>query len=928
MVAMKKILTSLLLLFIVSAMLFSIVKIEPAHAISTVETSGWTNSVWYNFQKKTFWIQSTSRWWAFYYNHAYNFGWRTSTDGSSWSSFTILFADNDALDFWYDNTTDKICVALPDDTVGVYYRQGTPNSSGLITWDSDWVLVCSDDPCMPRMLKDSDGYPWISYFDTDNYELNVVKASTTSGSSWGTPTTLWTSGMYYQPTIIVPLMEGKLLAIGSKTASPLESRLYNGSLWESAVTTSFYPHDEDRLDAVADGDNVHLAFLNATSLDIVYAKYVYGSGWGSVETVQASTISLLHPSITLMSADRVRVFFFEDTYSIKYRDRISGSWEDAVYISQGESGVYCMSSSYMAFSGKFSVLWNSGFPTADDVMFEGMFEALTFQVQVTSSPEINADYTINGTSHQTPHDETDLDAGSYNFTVTTINKTVSGVDYDFEHWLINGATEDTDLSILLSVSADSTLSIHYQTVNHFNVSFNSEPSGLFSVHFSAEGSWHWSPQSLTLHQGLQSFLIESGSLIRIVNDTWIYGFDHWSITNTTGTFNSTGSSVNYNLQENSSVIMAYTTIRIQVAASPALPVYFSSEYYGSNYSVPKTLNWNSGSHTFTALTYTYSPNTTYLYTFDHWLVNGTDQYGSLGITLSFTADTNLTIVYVGSTLTPPYPYIYVSGALNATWYFRSDTWTVHSILGYKLQTVNTATPAFDERIDAATKNVSYGVRVWALDLFGNQRELTSGTPAAIATKTTEGSEMMLAYWTCPAYGSMIDSIKVNLYQQFNDEGWSLRRIYVTGSDLLIRLPSASWTFHYYVNRTVGSTYSTFGFGSYTTYNSRIDLPYYKASPWDLALARLWQRNFVGFLFAPWTYWFGDLFWSIILFGCIIMAWMRTGSFKPVLALLWIIGGSGSILWALIPASALHVAVLMLALAMAITLFRLIYGRRT
>jgi len=460
------------------------------------------------------------------------------------------------------------------------------------------------------------------------------------------------------------------------------------------------------------------------------------------------------------------------------------------------------------------------------------------------------------------------------------------------------------------------------------VRFRAEPSGLFSVHFGAGGSWYWSPQDLNLAVGSQTFTIESGSLIRIVNDTWIYGFDHWSITNTTGTFNSTGSSVDYNLQEDTNITMAYTTIRIQVTASPALPVYFSSEYYGSNYSAPQTLNWNSGSHTFTALNPTYSPNSSYIYTFDHWLVNGTDQYGSLGITLTFTADTNLTIAYVGSTVTPSYPYTYVSGALNATWYFRSDTWTVHSILGYKLQTVNTATPAFDERIDAATKNVSYGVRVWALDLFGNQYELTSGSPAAVATKITEGSEMMLAYWTCPAYSSMIDSIKINLYQQFNDEGWSLRRIYVTGSDLLIRLPSASWTFHYYVNRTVGSTYSTFGFGSYTTYNSRIDLQYYKASPWDVALARLWQRNFVGFLFTPWTYWFGDLFWSIILFGCIIMAWMRTGSFKPVLALLWIIGGSGSILWALIPATALHIAVLMLALAMAITLFRLIYGRRT
>lgn len=554
----------------------------------------------------------------------------------------------------------------------------------------------------------------------------------------------------------------------------------------------------------------------------------------------------------------------------------------------------------------------------------------TFTVQVTSSPEINADYTINGTSHQTPHDETGLDAGSYNFTVTTINKTISGVDYDFEHWLINGVTEDGNVSILLSVSADSTLSIHYQTINHFNVSSDSEPSGLFSVHFSAEGAWYWTPQDLNLTEGSQTFTIESGSLIRIVNDTWIYGFDHWSITNTTGTFNSTGSSVDYNLQEDTNVTMAYSYVTISVNASPSevlSHVFFSDEYYGTNFTAPETLHMNSGYHTLTATTYQYYPNSSYVYTFDYWLVNGTTPVGSLAINESFTGDTTLEMVYAGSTVVPPFTHIYAAAALNATWYFRSDTHTVATILGYRLLTTNTQTPAGYSISFAGSQDTSYGVRVWAVGFFNETYELTSGSPEVICTKATNGSEMMIGYWNCPAFNVMTNAIKVQVYQRFGSDSWSLTRIFITSANLLYRFPASTWTFHFYVSRIETSiTNSTFWHGSYTTYNSRVDLEYYKANPWDVAMARLYQRNIFGFMFTPWTYWFGDVFWSILLFGCIVMGILRTGSLKLVLATLWILGGSGSILWALIPASALHIAVVMLALAMAITFFRLIRGK--
>lgn len=361
-----------------------------------------------------------------------------------------------------------------------------------------------------------------------------------------------------------------------------------------------------------------------------------------------------------------------------------------------------------------------------------------------------------------------------------------------------------------------------------------------------------------------------------------------------------------------------------VVSEPEITASFTVD--ASPYSTPWTDNLAEGNHTFVCTMYSKQISSTSRYIFDHWEINGSGNYESLSIEVEITGDTDLTIVYVVSAIPQPFPFIYKSNTINGTWYMRSDTWTVHETLGYRLDTVNTNTPAFDSRIMTGNHTVSYGMRAWAIDYFGNLYELTSGSPSAVVTKSSEGAEMLTAYWNCPSYASMIDSVLVKVYQGFDSGAWSLRRTFITKTDLLIRLPQATWTFYYYVIREEGSTNSTFGHGSYTLYNSRINFQYYKASPWDIALARFNQQNYFAFMFTPWTYWLGDLFWTVLLFGGIVSMYMRFGSLKPILALLWILGGSGSILSALVPVVTLHVAWLMLAIAMTITLFKLIYGR--
>jgi len=272
---------------------------------------------------------------------------------------------------------------------------------------------------------------------------------------------------------------------------------------------------------------------------------------------------------------------------------------------------------------------------------------------------------------------------------------------------------------------------------------------------------------------------------------------------------------------------------------------------------------------------------------------------------------------------PPPPPIYVSDAYNVTLYFRSDTHTIHEVLGYVMATTNTRSEVIDERLSAATESVSYGVRVWAVDAFDNQYELTNGEPEAVITVSSPSTGMRSGTWLCPAYNYVIDAILVKVYQRFGSDPWNLRRIFITDDHLLWKLPSSTWTFYLWIGMSQGSTTSQFGFGDYDVYNSRVNLQYYRASPWEIAFSRLYEWDFLGFMFTPWTYGLGDMFWTILLFFLCVSAYLRFNSWKPVLALLWILGGTGSILWALVPALSLHVAVLMLALAMAVTLYKLV-----
>jgi hypothetical protein len=358
--------------------------------VTTVGTSTSTNPTVFPFQKKCFY--ANGRWWVFYYDGS-NFGWRTSVDGSTWSDFTNYYAAvSTYFDVWYDDGNNKICLARAQgSTANLYYRQGTANGDGTITWDSDEVQVTTENAFALRLCKDSNGYPWISYMKySSSYALKVVKATQTNGSAWETPTSLWDETSTGPRIVIVPLTNSKMLAIRSASNAVFQSRFYDGSSWASAVSASSSSlQSANYFDAVADGDNVHLVFCKYSTYDIVYLKYAYGSGWGSEETVESSTVAQYHPVISLKSTDSVRVFYLLSLTTIKYRDRDSGSWQTAVTISSNESTMLCVCSSYRAFSSKLCVTWKSGVTSPYNVKFEGYTLGGAILKEVTDSSSLS-----------------------------------------------------------------------------------------------------------------------------------------------------------------------------------------------------------------------------------------------------------------------------------------------------------------------------------------------------------------------------------------------------------------------------------------------------------------------------------------------------------------------------------------------------------
>jgi hypothetical protein len=325
---------------------------------STVSTSTSNLSVRFPHQHKAFY--AAGRVWVFY-SDGTDGVYRTSTNLESWSSaatFRSGITDGAEFSMWFDGTYLHYAYAKWNTAnTPIYYRRGTPNSDGTITWSADEQTAR---PAVsgvwwfgPHVGVDTSGYAWVFYqyrvYGTATNYPEVTRSGNNDGT-WGTtpggfPYRLNTSSVEYWSGQVVPLTSGKMLAVYCARGT-VRARRWDGSAWGSEVATSAVANEGYRTAAVADGDDAHIAFVYGAypgPYGLRYARYTYSTNsWGS-ETILLSDQDIREYAPAISKAGvNLYVFWSQKPTAghIYYRKWNGSSWETQVdWIDESSDGL-------------------------------------------------------------------------------------------------------------------------------------------------------------------------------------------------------------------------------------------------------------------------------------------------------------------------------------------------------------------------------------------------------------------------------------------------------------------------------------------------------------------------------------------------------------------------------------------------------------
>ena len=285
--------------------------------------------------------------WVFYVENKDGDGrkYKTSADGITWSDATTVCGGHGAdFSIWVNGSTIhyvRAYLAFLSMYTQPVYRRGTLNANGTITWLSaeqsitDVEVGLYDTTFDPSICVDSDGYPWVTWINTTNYNPVVSKSSTKDGT-WtndvGFPYELNNSKDDHLP-IVVPLTDGKVYVVYGYSynsgSGNVCGKLWDGNSWgdEEIASTSNVSGDYfGRFSVVSDGDDVHVVFLNVSN-QIKHIKRTYGVGWGSENLVDNGS-SLSSPIISKTGSNTMICLWAND-YVVYYKHYDGTDWADS-----------------------------------------------------------------------------------------------------------------------------------------------------------------------------------------------------------------------------------------------------------------------------------------------------------------------------------------------------------------------------------------------------------------------------------------------------------------------------------------------------------------------------------------------------------------------------------------------------------------------
>ena len=269
--------------FLLLSSLFTVV-----YAISTVGTSS-DIRIFDNASNRYTFYDATYNYHYVFYTNGSMIGYKSSADGSSWSSFIVVVTEtSDMVMFstWWNGT--HVSYAYSDcagaGSEKIWYCQGTTNSSGLITFGSESTAVgtyAGTTYARVYVFQDSSHFPVVCYLrnkptPTALQEPWVKKATNTDGSTWGTAVSMNDTDSANWRVMGVPLTNRFYMVIYGRDSDKLKAKLWNqtASAYSSEVTisTSLIQYNTG-FSAVAIGDNVYAVFKPSTVHGIKFVNF-------------------------------------------------------------------------------------------------------------------------------------------------------------------------------------------------------------------------------------------------------------------------------------------------------------------------------------------------------------------------------------------------------------------------------------------------------------------------------------------------------------------------------------------------------------------------------------------------------------------------------------------------------------------------------